>query len=770
MALVTQGAVNWDNIMHRVGLLSRDVLSRCAAANVDPYTLVFGQIVAYDFPLPIQGHRNIQDALASLPLRSSFDSALWFGFGIKSLARTLGTTDQGCSLLALCAALTECFLEDYASEVLHHLAVYHKSSTDVSPALSQWLSIVQACAGVLTTTKFTLLADTHMRLTAAAITLESDSPCSTEDLPCPGPSDLADVLHSIGQVLSKKIDSIYIVGPGATGWIAAFAEWLFDMRVCILNELGAVIYANCEQPASAHVTVQAGNPANGQSLHVATKSYHLADHRRLVRETLGNSNVAPPTDRVAWSECLKTLFGRCFERFMQAPEIVGIVLACDSALCARREKLLPDPKHHDVSTAPRRGYLDILIKYLTELSPVLLHIGNTLTMTNDQLVIRAGESLQRLRHLCSCSDCTEGRPALDQEGTTFCLVAILYFIIDVAGLLSDHNVGQTVFPLRSALADLYWAKIPWLQYGLSVRPEVILFSSIESDQALVRLAKPFEILMGSYMRGDHAEVAAISFGGVCAYREILEVFSADKHTIKLFSFIPGRVEWDGKAYASVKNSTAEPITYPHKLGTSLAELDQLALSIMETPRELYLSFIIKAATRTAHQHHLKFGFLTLASQNHRTPRHGPGLSPCRQNRNSCWNRRLGDTQIDFSGYPFIKTLLRVNTKDITLEICIGSEITEVQHAAALALGSLAKAACFTVCNECVYCAFDGAATSYISACSRGRTDEYSDRNPTRIYIMARGQDLRSWLIEPYMEDKAQRALETAESTRTRVNT
>src|SRR5271156_2739532 len=98
----TKGSLDWVGLTRSTVSFSIGVLSRCAAAGVDPYSVVVGQAIARNLPLGTLGRRNVQEALSELKSYAGLGDALWFGFGIKSFARTLGMTDQGCSLMAIC--------------------------------------------------------------------------------------------------------------------------------------------------------------------------------------------------------------------------------------------------------------------------------------------------------------------------------------------------------------------------------------------------------------------------------------------------------------------------------------------------------------------------------------------------------------------------------------------------------------------------------------------------------------------------------------------
>jgi hypothetical protein len=129
------GTLDWVGLSKTSVSFTVDVLGRFMAAGVSPLTIVVGQEVARRLRLSKVGHEHIQDALQRLQSYRGFGKALWFGFGLRSLPRTLGTTDEGRSLVALCAALGETFHEDIAASVIHHLVANFNAPSGLTPSL-----------------------------------------------------------------------------------------------------------------------------------------------------------------------------------------------------------------------------------------------------------------------------------------------------------------------------------------------------------------------------------------------------------------------------------------------------------------------------------------------------------------------------------------------------------------------------------------------------------------------------------------------------------
>lgn len=159
-----QGSIDWVNLVTKVLSFPVGLLARLCATRVDPYTLAVGQAMSQKFQLGPAGQQNMKRALGKLDSFNSFGDVFSFGFSPQSFVRTLSRTDEGGSLLALCAALGECFQEDLVAEVLHSLAQSYKAPESLTPSTFEWLALTNACSGLLSATDFPVLAEQLMSM------------------------------------------------------------------------------------------------------------------------------------------------------------------------------------------------------------------------------------------------------------------------------------------------------------------------------------------------------------------------------------------------------------------------------------------------------------------------------------------------------------------------------------------------------------------------------------------------------------------------------
>ena len=137
-----QGTVDWvDLSKHTVGFLL-DILTCLSASQVQPFAFAVRRAIGANFVLSPAGQQNVTSAVNSLKAVGSFGDVLWFGFGIRSLAKVAATTQKGVSCLALCAALSEGYQEDMASDILSEIFKLNNPPQYISPSLCEWRALL----------------------------------------------------------------------------------------------------------------------------------------------------------------------------------------------------------------------------------------------------------------------------------------------------------------------------------------------------------------------------------------------------------------------------------------------------------------------------------------------------------------------------------------------------------------------------------------------------------------------------------------------------
>ncbi|KAF4417456.1 hypothetical protein FACUT_12201 [Fusarium acutatum] len=133
-----QGTVEWTRVLSGSITLSVDVLSRLSRAGPN-------------------GEVRLYQALDKLNAFPSFGKALWFGFGVKHIIWSMQESTEGLNCLGICAFLTEGFSTIDAAKVIRELFLLYNPPAELTPALRQWVALVESSGGLLASSEFGLV-------------------------------------------------------------------------------------------------------------------------------------------------------------------------------------------------------------------------------------------------------------------------------------------------------------------------------------------------------------------------------------------------------------------------------------------------------------------------------------------------------------------------------------------------------------------------------------------------------------------------------------
>ncbi|GAB7342893.1 hypothetical protein MBLNU457_g1010t2 [Dothideomycetes sp. NU457] len=597
-----QGSLDWMNLANTTVNFSVGVLSRCSAAGVDPYTIVVGQAVARAIPLSRDGHRNVENALSQLKSYGSFGDTLWFGFGIKSFPRALGTTDEGRTLLAISAALSECFHEDFAAETLYNLVLTFKPPSELTPSMSEWLHFVRACSGMLSLTKFPLLAEGYMRLDPSTKTVsrwihpyvkrEIDlaerrntkiSPPKPTGRGRPSPEDLAQTIKAVGKLANGQLTSMTIKCGVSIGWIAAVSEWLFGLTVTLRDCRGKTLHSNSPDPDEAQLQLwlQSGDVCQTTTLQTVSSTYHLRNGADLIAI---DHRDALMTGRLDWSHCLDATFGSEFRRLLDIPIVLGTALGCaanvfkDIADGVWKKGPWQDGRWKGRGTeayqsyfdaASGQGYITNAIRWFPELSSIKRHMEEAVRTSRSNAMTRYEVELAKIRKKCGCMKCRKGSDITSYstkereehrkflESETLCLATLLETIIILCHTMAGLSVADGLRPTRSGLESFYnlQTRRIWNRRGDDLSDYVSEWfyqgPDLTGTLSNMRLVDALRLFTGHKILNKAASATALAESGICAYFDILRDFSLGKELSGLIHVMPGSIERFGKPFRAV---------------------------------------------------------------------------------------------------------------------------------------------------------------------------------------------------------------------------
>jgi hypothetical protein len=571
IAFQQQGQLDWVSLSRGGISFSLGVLSRFSAASVDAYTVTVGHFIGSNFELSQAGRQNIERCLLNLRAFRGYGDVLWFGFGIKHLIRALSTTEQGATLVALCAALGETFPDDLSADILSNVAK-NSANLKIMPALTEWRSLVRSCAGLFAASAFPLRVETLMRMQIDRITPTSQDGDHVDS------SDIATALLGIGKVSCGTWTSIAINGPGEAGWLAALAEWLFGLTVTITDEAGNLKYTSQADGQLANVNIfyntTANQSSNTRSLQVVNKSFELRTVTELfstarMPDTRSRSEWISTCGRVEWRECLSATFGIYFDKLINMTSAFGDIFGSAAIIfeaIAEGEPNLPRivlyDNHLYGEDSFGSGFIQNALRWLPELAKASPNIQKAYETTSSaEAFAKYQARIELLASCCVCAQCGSLDDKVDsgkRGSNKLCLVIIMETIIVLCRLLSTLEVASSLFPHLRGLSRLYYRQATRRREDRrgdgdnmgSFRHVVDhprAFGQRLDDALLIFTARKIQ----EVAEEAHDE-CAVSASGVCVYSDSLREPSDDRRLISRIHVVPGQIECHERPYFCVE--------------------------------------------------------------------------------------------------------------------------------------------------------------------------------------------------------------------------
>jgi hypothetical protein len=565
-AFQQQGQVDWVSLSRSGISFSLGVLSRFSAASVDAYTVTVGHFVGSNFELSQAGRHNIESSLSNLRSFGGYGDVLWFGFGIQHLLRTLAATEQGATLVALCAALSETFPDDFSAEILSNMA---KSSANLKivPALTEWRSLVRSCAGVFASSTFPLRAEALMRMQIQRGYKGIRSPNANA-------ADTAAALLGIGKVSCGTWTSISIHGPGEAGWLAALAEWLFGLTVTITDENGTLKYTSQAEGRLANVNIfykpMDDQVSHTRSLQIVDKSFEIGTATELFTgtstpDTTGMIEWISTCGRVEWRECLGATFGIYFETLMKLTSAFGDIFGSAARIfeaIAEADPNLPKTFLYDnqlyAEDSFGAGLILNALRWFPELAKASANIQKAYETTScAEALAKYQARIELLASCCACDLCVPGDAQIASSigRNKPCLVIIMETIMVLCRLRSTLEVASSLFPHLRGLHRVYHEQVTKRKesifHGLDQLSN-ILDNPRSFNQRMDAASLLFTARRIYEVAEEAGDVCAISANGVCIYSDSLREPSDDRQLINRIHVIPGQIECHGRSYFCVE--------------------------------------------------------------------------------------------------------------------------------------------------------------------------------------------------------------------------
>ncbi|OBT70306.1 hypothetical protein VE03_00282 [Pseudogymnoascus sp. 23342-1-I1] len=558
-----QGSVDWVDLSGGFLSISKEILLRLSGSNLDPYTVAVGHVL---------------DGVGQYErIRRTPECTLVWIWG-KTSCKAIGTTEQGTTLVALCAALAECFPHETAAEILNDM-VSLESNLDMTPSVGEWLALIKSCAGILSTTMFSVRAEKLMGLET------SEKPAD--------PTDIAIVLNAIGKITKHEWVSITIHGAKEARWIGALAEWLFGLTVTITNNQDEVVYTNCPNGQISQVNIYSqcrhhylrpdyrAPKKKSNTLEIADRTFYiegvddmLLDHSP--KPSGGKMDTPTMNGRVPWENCLSTVFGVLFKELMKRPDKVAGVISGAAKMygaIAAAEEGVPtailETNVLYVDSSVGDAFIHNLLQWFPELSTIEQYIyQDSDIQTFKDAASKYRESLKDIRDNCGCKLCV-GQARGTKAKEVNCQVVLMDLILRLGRLLSVVECVEGLYPKFTGLRKLYnmrggeilsngkkfLLEPPGVhRYRVADVKPPKLAPFVAMDNFPSHMEHAICLFTGRTSTDLNLKISsspAVSIDGVCVYLRILREIPDSPPMFAMLQICPGQILYQGKRFTQL---------------------------------------------------------------------------------------------------------------------------------------------------------------------------------------------------------------------------
>ena len=580
-ALEQQGSLDWVALSKTTVSFSVELLARYARAGVEALTIAVGQALFARFRVPADGQKRLELSVKKLKAYSSAAKALWFGIGFKHLIRTLMETEQGAALVAVSSCLMVSYDNQFSATVLKTLCDQSSVPEKLTPSLSQWIAFVNLCTPAVTGSQFPLLVEGFSRLL-----MSSAMKRTPQYLGATSPSELATALLELAQLSTGKVANVVLTGNADCGWLAALAEWLFSLRVEILDHTGNSLYQSKvgSHSSVSHFQLTVIRLEEGQKFQNTLPQSLLHSRTHLVPPGDPGFNRRTATSyhlfyqgRSDWSTILNDTFGPSFQRLLEPGIVPRFIKVLYSGLSARdddkaigrmnpwggtlfiddsvqhqhrfRQMLqfatarlpeLADLKKYDRYPASELDNLDLeRQKIRSDLEAGSSDHPLQYSDSEKDVLFRSGFSIA-LIDACSCGGCKVVNKDSSSQGAVstldhLCLSKVAIAVFEFIWCLSWLDIDDMIRPSSNGLMRFYSR----FETPHQVRSEVL------NNPAFGRAVM---LLTGFDLGNPSPQCSALTEHGLCVYLSSLEHPNIGVEGQFRLRVVPGQIERHEKYY------------------------------------------------------------------------------------------------------------------------------------------------------------------------------------------------------------------------------
>ena len=595
-----QGSVDWVELSGRSVNFSVAVLARLSKAGIDPFTLQVGRAICTNFSLYPVAQQRLSEAIQALRKFGSYGDVVWFGFGVKQVVTELAETEQGLSLVALCAALSSTYDSLYGARVLRELCGLCKAPQTFSPAVRQWKILVELCSGILNSGHFSLLLEGFRRLVLGGRNVPDFGKTERYPTSC---STLAEAIMTIAQLTAKRLASATFTGGLDCIWLAAVAESIFFLNVVIYNATDVQVYRSRsldQQPPQIKICyIEESMDSQEQSFVSEKTSLILSGRTLFVREngdSVGTYHLF--NWRSSWSTILHDSFPESIKLLLtgETGHQFRLCVYCISMIHTElsdgddpvidikisylfNEKIFDSLRGHEL--------LSFASKRLPELSLCLEHDFSL--VPRDRFYSRALAALEALE--------SKSPYACPQSKGIFNLRVLTEVIIIFLWITLASDIDEQIVPSITGLRWLYSRVI-----------ENSNGSTLRSRTRMEQIALVFGVLSGRPSLSS--SLLAMAGAGVCVYRQVLLDPHLSPDSISRIRVMPGYISHAGalpKTISGISPRDDRPISSFDALST--CQSVDFIVQETEQDSEVAAAYLVNYINRQGEK---KYLFLSLS--------------------------------------------------------------------------------------------------------------------------------------------------------------
>ena len=635
-----QGSVDWVALSNSSVQFSVAVLARLSRAGIDAFTLQFGRAICYNFSLEPHAQERIYHAIVSLKKYGSYKDIIWFGFGIKDVVADLADTEEGLTLVALCAALAATYDSMYAAMVIRELSVLCKAPQSFTPAIRQWKALVDLCSGIFANAHFTLVANGFRRLISGHSNHLIGRHTPTTH------SALAEAILMLAKVSKGNLLNATFSGGIDCAWLAAFAEWILSLDVAICDSSGSLLYRSrsvTDKPPQ--VTIIVPNRAENavQEVLIKSKASYIPSGQTLVQKDPALRGVNLLNWQGSWSTILHEVFygnidnllagqtGQYFKMYIHCVSLLPPPYSASGQRVAglRMSKLSfhnhpVNPLIWTQNNSRGQAFINFAARRLPELAACLLTTtwdGSTSFVEDLGLL-----ATRSIGSVCRCAFHSQNKQEELEEEDLVCLQTMAETIAIFLWILLDSDIDEDVLPSITGLANLYTWQSRANKSSASVSGE-FYEPIMNCDFPVLGIDLVFHVLSGLAIPGTPPKHESLPTNdhlarvgnGICVYHCAVEDPNLPLETMFRFRVVRGYISFSGFRFKEIcgftgVNLDSSPKSCELRGEASIRSVETVAQET-ENETRLEMAYLVHYLTETAqlatHWLHLPFIFRKL---------------------------------------------------------------------------------------------------------------------------------------------------------------